>query len=122
MMRGMRFASDFARSRRCVENGRVRVGGVFGVSVSLANGRRGRGRTDRSRVDVAAQRADKNNPEHAAALEAMREQTRALERSRGTWSRRGVPGVERDWSDVRESAKKTVPAPRSYDAYDEYCR
>ncbi|OUS46748.1 hypothetical protein BE221DRAFT_73528 [Ostreococcus tauri] len=76
----------------------------------------------RDRVRAFEARADGTNPEHARALVEMREATRAVERLRGTWSRRGLPGVARDWSERRESDGREIAPPRSCETYDAYCR
>jgi len=81
--------------------------------------------TDRlTDLSIDGQRADATNPDHARELERMREHTRAIERARGTWSRRGLPGVSRDWSEWSPSAGTTTEtrAPRSIETYDAYAR
>lgn len=42
------------------------------------------------------------------ALERLRAETKELERLRGVWHQRGLPGVERDWNDITEP-KQAVP-------------
>ena len=64
---------------------------------------------------MATQRADSTNPEHARELERMRAHTRAIERASGAWSRRGLPGVSRDWSEWTPRANA-----ETYDAYARY--
>ena len=71
---------------------------------------------------AATQRADSTNPEHARELERMRAHTRAIERASGTWSRRGLPGVSRDWSEWTPRATAETRAPRSNETYDAYAR
>jgi hypothetical protein len=63
-------------------------------------------------------RIDKNNKEHVDMLEKMRLETRELERLRGVWSERGLPGVSRDWN-VQEAKTKTEP-PHMRLEYREY--
>ena len=63
-------------------------------------------------------RIDKNNKEHVDMLEKMRLETRELERLRGVWSERGLPGVSRDWN-VQEAKTKTEPPHRRLE-YREY--
>ena len=52
----------------------------------------------------------------------MRAHTRAIERASGTWSRRGLPGVSRDWSEWTPRATAETRAPRSNETYDAYAR
>ena len=59
---------------------------------------------------------------HARELERVRAHTRAIERASGTWSRRGLPGVSRDWSEWRPRASAETRAPRSNETYDAYAR
>jgi hypothetical protein len=55
-----------------------------------------------------------------AALERMRDETKELERLRGAWHERGLPGVYRDWNDVPEATTATPPlADARYAAYVE---
>jgi len=63
-------------------------------------------------------RIDKNNKEHVDMLEKMRMETRELERLRGVWSERGIPGVSRDWN-IQEPKTKTE-APKERTEYKEY--
>ena len=63
-------------------------------------------------------RIDKNNKEHVDMLERMRMETRELERLRGVWSERGIPGVSRDWN-IQEPKTKTE-APKERTEYKEY--
>ena len=71
---------------------------------------------------MATQRADSTNPEHTRELERMRAHTRAIERASGAWSRRGLPGVSRDWSEWTPRANAETRAPRSNETYDAYAR
>ena len=63
-------------------------------------------------------RIDKSNEEHVDMLEKMRMETRELERLRGVWSERGIPGVSRDWN-IQEPKTKTE-APKERTEYKEY--
>ena len=55
-----------------------------------------------------------------AALERMRDETKELERLRGVWHERGLPGVSRDWNQVSEVSTATPPlADARYAAYVE---
>lgn len=42
-------------------------------------------------------------------LDALRAETKELERFRGVWHQRGLPGVERDWNDMKEPANAVPP-------------
>lgn len=64
-------------------------------------------------------KCDRDDAAQMAALERVREHTRALERGRKVWDRRGMPGVERDWGEAREAT--TTRAPREDAFYAEYC-
>ena len=56
-------------------------------------------------------KCDRDDAAQMAALERVREHTRALERGRKVWDRRGMPGVERDWGEAREAT--TTPSTSS---------
>ena len=65
-------------------------------------------------------REDTPTAELEAALERMRDETKELERLRGAWHKRGLPGVYRDWNDVPEATTATPPlADARYAAYVE---
>ena len=67
---------------------------------------------------VRVPRIDKKNKEHVDMLQKMRAETRELERLRGVWSERGLPGMSRDWN--VQVAKTKTEAPRERLEYKEY--
>ena len=74
----------------------------------------------RVRADPSDSEPGSRKAELEAALERMRDETKELERLRGVWHQRGLPGVSRDWNDVPEATAATPPlADARYAAYVE---
>lgn len=86
---------------------------VFGTSV--IDGKRDE---LKNKIEEFEKRIDKNNKEHVDMLQKMRAETRELERLRGVWSERGLPGISRDWN--VQVAKTKTEAPRERLEYKEY--
>ena len=74
----------------------------------------------RVRDDASDSEHGSRKAELEAALERMRDETKELERLRGVWHKRGLPGVSRDWNDVPEPTAAMPPlADARYAAYVE---
>ena len=103
--RNVRAATDTGASRGATVYGEARVDGARDAL--------------RDALRAFEARCDRDDAAQMAALERVREHTRALERARKVWDRRGMPGVERDWGEAREAT--TTRAPREDAFYLEYC-
>ena len=78
----------------------------------------------RARLESFEARVRECDPEQRPALEQaleqLRSETKELERLRGVWHQRGLPGVERDWNEVVDPKNTEPPlADARYKAYVE---
>jgi hypothetical protein len=114
--------SDYNNNHYSDENDR-RVGiprgpEVFGASVIDS-------RRDelKQKLEEFEKRVDFENIEQVQMLNRMKEETRELERNRGIWNTRGLPGVSRDWNDATRTMEKNKrEEPKSLIAYNEFKR